>query len=68
MVMRMRTMLDVRNLLKRFGIFIYTGDRKGDAELMELELTDLYEKGLVQQENFLQAKVLLLKEKQRWSK
>ena len=61
----MNTMLDVRNLLKQFGIFIYTGDRKGDAELMELELSDLYEKGLVQQDDFLKAKVLLLREKQR---
>lgn len=58
-------MLDVRNLLKRFGIYIYTGDRKGDAELMELELSDLYDKGLIQQDDFLKAKVLLLKEKNR---
>lgn len=65
MVMRMKTMLDVRNLLKRFGIYIYTGDRKGDAELMELELSDLYDKGLIQQDDFLKAKVLLLKEKNR---
>lgn len=64
MVIKMKTMLDVRNLLKRFGIFIYTGDRKGDAELMEMELTELQKRGLIQQEEFLQARMLLLKEKQ----
>lgn len=64
--MKMKTMLDVRNLLKRFGIFIYTGDRKGDAELMEMELTDLHNQGLVQQDDFLKAKILLLKEKERY--
>ena len=30
-----RTMEDVRRLLKRFGIWIYTGDRLGDLEMME---------------------------------
>lgn len=63
---KMKTMLDVRNLLKRFGIFIYTGDRKGDAELMEMELTELYNQGLVMKDEYLQARVLLLKEKEKY--
>lgn len=64
----MKTMLDVRNLLKRFGIFIYTRDRKGDAELMELELSELYNKGLIDQTDYLQAKVLLHQEKHTYKK
>lgn len=64
----MKTMLDVRNLLKHFGIFIYTRDRKGDAELMELELDALYEQGLVERDDYLQAKVVLRQEKVKFSK
>lgn len=62
----MNTMLDVRNLLKRFGIFIYTRDRKGDAELMEMELTELHEKGLVTKDDYLKARILLQKEKTKY--
>lgn len=59
-------MLDVRNLLKRFGIFIYTRDRKGDAELMELEVDELYKANLVTKDDFLKAKLILQNEKEKY--
>ena len=37
----MKTVYDVRQLLKRFSIFIYTGNRIADLDLMEDELKDL---------------------------
>jgi len=38
----MESMYDVRQLLKRYGVFVYTGNRIGDIELMEGEIKDLY--------------------------
>lgn len=64
--MNMKTMLDVRNLLKRFGTFIYTGDRLGDAQLMIMEIEELKEQGLISQEEYLQAILLLRKEEARF--
>ncbi len=64
--MKMKTMLDVRNLLKRFGTFIYTGDRLGDAQLMIMEIEELKEQGLISQEEYLQAILLLRKEEARF--
>lgn len=63
MVINLKTMIDVRNLLKRFGAFIYTGDRLGDLELIELELDDLYQYGFITQQEFLMAKLCVKKEK-----
>ena len=34
-VMKMRTIYDVQQLLKRFGTIIYIGDRLADLELIE---------------------------------
>lgn len=60
--MHMRTMLDVRTLLKQYGIFIYTGNRVGDADLMELEIRELYTSKLINQEEFMQAMLILKRE------
>lgn len=56
-------MLDVRNLLKNFGIFIYTRNRIGDTELMELEINELYRMKLINQDQFLKATLILQKER-----
>ncbi|WP_462259380.1 YqgQ family protein, partial [Vagococcus teuberi] len=37
----MKTMYDVQQLFKRFGIFIYVGNRLWDIELMMIELKQL---------------------------
>lgn len=53
---------DVRKLLKRFGVIIYTGDRLDDIALMEIEIGDLYEFKLIEAEEFIKAKSILAKE------
>lgn len=39
----MKTIYDVRQLLKRFGTVIYVGDRLADLELMEDEIREMYQ-------------------------
>lgn len=58
----MRDLMSIINLLKRFGIFIYTGDRNDDIDLMMSEVKDLYESGLLQKEDYLTAILVLRKE------
>lgn len=59
----MNTIYDVQQLLKKFGTFIYTGDRFGDLELMEMEINDLYKMEFITLEVYQLAKLLLRKEK-----
>lgn len=53
------SLIEVRQLLKRFQIFVYTGNAKDDAALMELEVEDLYEAKLIEQDEYLRARLLL---------
>lgn len=64
-VMLMKSILDVRALLKRFGIFIYTKSRLGDLELMEFELQELFKARLITNEEFVKAKQIIYAEKQK---
>ncbi len=41
----MKTLYDVQQLLKQFGVFVYVGKRKWDIELMSIELKNLYKAG-----------------------
>lgn len=61
----MNTVFDVRQLLKRFYTFIYTGDQIGDLELMEMEIEDLYKLQFITNEEYIKAKLILNKEKSR---
>lgn len=56
-------MYDVQQILKRFGIYIYTGDRLGDLELMTLEINELYKVGFIELKEYQMARLLLRKEK-----
>lgn len=60
----MKTMWDVQQLLKRYGIFVYVGDRLADLELMEAELKDLYKSQLLEVKDFQQAVLILRRERQ----
>jgi len=60
---KMNTMLDVRQLLKRFGTFIYTGDRLGDLDLMEQELNELYQWEFISQAEYQMAKLCVKRER-----
>lgn len=56
----MNTVYDVMQLLGKFGIYVYTGDRQADFILMESELKDLHELGLIMKEDYITA-ILVLK-------
>ncbi|GAX88848.1 YqgQ family protein [Effusibacillus lacus] len=54
-----KSLYEVRQLLKRFNIYIYTGNELDDAVLMELELEDLYEMKLIEEDEYLHARLTL---------
>lgn len=58
----MRSVFDIQQLLKKFGTFIYVGDRLLDLELMETEIQDLFQSKLINQEQYMMALLLLRKE------
>ncbi|MFS0689740.1 YqgQ family protein [Sporosarcina sp. 179-K 8C2 HS] len=58
----MTDFFDVLQLLKRFGIFIYTGEQKTDIEMMMSEVKELYDNGLIMKEDYLPALLILKKE------
>lgn len=62
--MGMNEVYDVQQLLKQFGIFIYTGDRLADLEFMGIELKELYELNLIEPEQY-QVGILILKRESR---
>lgn len=55
----MKTLFDVQQLLKRFGIYIYIGKRLYDIEVMKLELEKLYENGLIDKTEYLEVELVL---------
>lgn len=58
----MKTLFDVQQLLKRFGIYVYIGKRLYDIEVMKIELERLYNNGLIDKEDYLQAELILRRE------
>jgi len=56
----MKNMIDVYDLLKQFGTFIYTGDRIGDLELIEDEIKELYRSRMIEQAQF-QSAILIIR-------
>ncbi|QQZ10862.1 YqgQ family protein [Heyndrickxia vini] len=58
----MKTFYDVQQLLKKYGIIIYVGDRLGDIKLMEIEIRELYKLHLIDSEVFTTAILVLRQE------
>lgn len=58
----MKTLYDVQQLFKRFGIYIYVGARIYDIELMLIELKNLYDGHLIDKETYLSAWHVLKRE------
>ncbi|MGT2828425.1 YqgQ family protein [Streptococcus hillyeri] len=58
----MKTLYDVQQLLKRFGIIVYLGKRLYDIELMKIELEGLYQNGLLEKEDYILAELILRRE------
>ncbi|MFG6148522.1 YqgQ family protein [Halobacillus sp. B23F22_1] len=67
----MKTIYDVQQLLKKFGTFIYVGDRLADIELMEDEVQTLYEAQCITKDDYqmaillLRSEIALLRDKQK---
>lgn len=58
----METMVDIRQLLKQYGSFIYTRDRELDLQLMRKEIKDLYQFGMITSNTYQSAMLLLRQE------
>lgn len=61
----MKSMLDVLDILKQYGIYIYTKDRIGDLYLMEDEIKELYKSKFIETKDFQMALLILRQEEQR---
>jgi uncharacterized protein YqgQ len=55
-------MYDVQQLLKKYGIFVYLGDRNADLEMMQEEIRELYQSGLLSIEDFQRSMLILRSE------
>ena len=49
----MKTLYDVQQLLKKFGIYVYVGKRIWDIEVMALELDHLYKAKVISNKAFV---------------
>ena len=60
----MKTLYDVQQFLKNFGIIIYMGKRLYDIEMMKIELERIYDAGLMDMLDYLEAEAVLRGEHQ----
>ena len=58
----MKTLYDVQQLLEKYGILVHVGKRIWDIELMALELDNINRAGLIDQHDYLIAKMILSRE------
>lgn len=58
----MKTLYDVQQLLKQFGIYVYVGKRLWDIEVMALELDHLHDSQVVDDRTYAHAKLVLRRE------
>ena len=58
----MKTVYDVQQTLKKFGTYIYTGDRIGDLKLMSFEVNELFESGFIEKSEYQMAILILKRE------
>lgn len=55
----MKTLYDVQQLLEKYGILVHVGKRIWDIELMALELDNINKAGLIDQHDYMMAKLIL---------
>lgn len=58
----MKNLYDVMQLLKKYGTYIYTKDRLSDVMLMEDEVRELYNAGVLEIKDFQMAILILRQE------
>ncbi|MDX8045990.1 DUF910 family protein [Gracilibacillus sp. S3-1-1] len=61
----MKNLYELRKFLLKFGTIIYIGDPLADLELMEEEMNELYQVNLITQDQFIQAKLIITREKEK---
>ena len=61
----MKDLYALRKMLLRFGCVIYSGNPLADLELMDDELTELYQVNMITKEDWLAAKQVIIKEKEK---
>lgn len=61
----MNKMMDIYDLLKTYGTYIYTLDRFGDLALMEDEIRELYKANVLDIKDYQMALLLLRQEATR---
>lgn len=61
--MQQISFMDVKELLRAFGVVIYTGDAIGDCILMEDELRELHEAGLIPDADFYRFALLTIRKR-----
>lgn len=55
----MKTFNDIQKLLLQFGTLVYTKDKETDLEMIEDELKELREHGLIEMETYRNAQMIL---------
>ena len=58
----MRTLYDVQQVLKAYGIYIHLGERLFDIELIEIEFKKLHDSKLIDEKTFTGGLLVLKKE------
>lgn len=58
----MKRLYDVQQLLKRFGIIVYMGNRLYDIEMMQIELNRIYQAGVLERLEYMAAELVLRRE------
>jgi len=57
--MEITEVYEVIDILKQFGIYIYTGHRYSDYILIQMELEELYKSGVIPQRTYLESMVVM---------
>lgn len=60
-------MYDVRQLLKRYGVFIYTGEPISDIEMMKTEVKELYKFQMIDIKTYQNALFVMNAEKNNFN-
>ncbi len=63
----METLYDVIQLLKKYGIFIYIGNRLAELTLMEEEIKELHQNKLISNTEYTRALLVIKRERRKYS-
>lgn len=58
----MKTFYDIQQYLKRYGTFIYLGNRLDDLELMKMELQELFNSHIIDTKDYQLALLVIHQE------